>query len=67
MEGWRFSKKSETERVQGFKDLEKKGFKDSRSRGFKWFSWNLFSKPKEARSQKSQGWLTIYTSKHLNF
>ena len=33
MEGWRFSKKSETERVQGFKDLEKKGFKDSRIRG----------------------------------
>jgi hypothetical protein len=29
------------------------GFKESRIQGFKWFSWNLFTKPKEARSRKS--------------
>ncbi|MCZ2398229.1 MAG: hypothetical protein LC100_17035 [Chitinophagales bacterium] len=35
------------------KDSRSEGVKESRIQGFKWFSWNLFSKPKEARSRKS--------------
>ena len=39
-------------RSEGFEESRirrSEGFEESRIQGVKWFSWNLFSKPKEAR------------------
>ena len=46
---------------EGAKDLEKKGVKDSRIRGFKW------KKIEDWKVGGLEGWLHLYTSKHLIF